>query len=101
MRYYRFRLPSSFIIPGILGILILAILVPVGIILVGIILTVMIVLALGSALYRTFFPNNESKMPDFHREIKISSQKKRSLDDIPYSEYTEIDTSTDNEDRKD
>ncbi len=95
MRQYHFRLPPGFILPGLLGLLILAVVVSVGILLFGIVLAALVVIGVGSALYRLVFA------PKPHRDMKryghIGTRTKQSagFDDIPFTDYKEIDSGSD------
>lgn len=84
MRHYRLKIPPGLILPGLLGLILLIIIVSVGLVLFGIILAVLVVLGIGSAVYRALFspkPTGDTKR-----------YARPGIDDIPFTEYREIES---------
>jgi len=62
MRHYQFRFPPGLIIPGILGVLLLTIVVSIGLLLFGIVLAALVVIGIGSAIYRALFRRDRHRI---------------------------------------
>lgn len=91
MRHYHFRTPGGLILPGLLGVLILAVVVSVGMVLFAVVLAAMVVIGLGTALYRALFSSGNKKTVR-RQHIRYRTTRTGGIDDIPFSEYKEIES---------
>lgn len=94
MRHYQMKVPTGFILPGLLGIVTLIVLMTLGLFLFGIILAGLIVAGIGSAIYRMLFSQKSGRRPHRPGNVRFRSHRFASIDDIPFTEYTEIEPST-------
>jgi len=98
MKQYHFRFPPGFILPGILGLLILIVVVSVGMVLFGVILAALVVAGITSAIYRSLF-GARTQPPPRQTRTNIRFKRTSGFDDIPYAEYKELSTDTDDDER--
>lgn len=94
MRHYQMKVPTGFILPGLLGIVTLIVLMTLGLFLFGIILAGLIVAGIGSAIYRMLFSQKSGRRPHRPGNVRFRSHRFASIDDIPFTEYTEIEPNT-------
>ncbi len=99
MRHYQFRFPPGLIIPGILGVLLLTIVVSIGLLLFGIVLAALVVIGIGSAIYRALFASKPEQKPGRQHSIRIRTNRPAQIDDIPFTDYTEIESGSNHNNR--
>ncbi len=99
MRHYQYRFPPGLILPGILGMLLLAVVVSVGLLLFGIVLAALVAIGIGSAIYRSLFGSKREQKRSRHQSIRIRTKRSTQLNEIPFSDYTEIESASSNNNR--
>jgi hypothetical protein len=95
MRHYQFRLPSGFILPWLLGVLILAFVVSFGLLLIGIVFAALVLIGLGSSLYRILFSSKPKEKQSHRYHVRAGKKISAGFDDIPFTEYKEIQSGQD------
>jgi len=96
MRQYNFRMPSGFVLPGILGLVVFFILISVGLVVFGIVLVLLAIVGISSALYRALFGIHKQTAPKQH-PYRSNMSKHADFDDIPFTEYKEIESGSNEE----
>jgi len=77
------------------------VLISVGLFVFGIILAGLIVAGIGSAIYRTLFSQKSGNRERHPRNIRFRTNRAGGIDDIPFTEYTEIEPSTERNKKED
>jgi hypothetical protein len=90
MRHYQFRLPPGLILPWLLGVLILAFVVSFGLLLIGIVFAALVLIGLGSSIYRILFSSKPKEKQSHRHYVRVGTKTSAGYDDIPFTEYKEI-----------
>lgn len=94
MRQKQFRFPPGLILPGILGVLVLTVVVSIGLLLFGIVLAALVVIGIGSAMYRALFTTKPEQKSSRQQSIRIRTNRPTNINDIPFTDYTEIESNS-------